>query len=252
MLYQRYFLRMNQSSTTHILSLLLALMLSLAVVRIVLIPTDVENAPLKNSHRNRNNNNNSSNRSVNNADTNHNISTKFSFDTNTNNSAVALNLIGFENDYRQYASDDSDAQAYAREKHKTEKTINFNGSELVDDAIPNRTKDAIAMEILAKAIGDRDNNNHSQTIDASSENIENGDSMMRTQRPANGRKRHLKRRLMQHSEADFYVNNRPFRRYAMNFYVCFFLTRPMIWTRDNCITFAHTCTIPKQRTCVCV
>lgn len=40
MLYQRYFLRMNQSSTTHILSLLLTLVLSLAAVHIILIPMD--------------------------------------------------------------------------------------------------------------------------------------------------------------------------------------------------------------------
>lgn len=211
---------MNQSSTTHILSLLLALMLSLAVVRIVLIPTDVENAPLKNSHRDRNNNN-SSNRSVNNADTNHNISTKFPFDpnTNTNNSAVALNLIGFENDYREYASSDSDAQAYAREKHKTGKTIDFDRIELVDDAIPSRTQDEIGVNIIATAIDDRGNSNHSQNIDVSSEK---GDSMMRTQSPANERKRHLKQRLMQHSDADLNGNNRRsirFRRYAMNFYV---------------------------------
>lgn len=38
MLYQRYFLRMNQSNTTHILSLLLALVISLAAVHIVFIP----------------------------------------------------------------------------------------------------------------------------------------------------------------------------------------------------------------------
>lgn len=38
MLYQRYFLRMNQSNTTHILSLLLALIISLAVVHIIFIP----------------------------------------------------------------------------------------------------------------------------------------------------------------------------------------------------------------------
>ncbi|XP_055297190.1 adenylate cyclase type 6 isoform X2 [Sitodiplosis mosellana] len=40
MLYQRYFLRMNQSNTTHILSLLLALVLSLAAVQIILIPME--------------------------------------------------------------------------------------------------------------------------------------------------------------------------------------------------------------------
>lgn len=40
MLYQRYFLRMNQSNTTHILSLLLALVLSLAAVHIILIPME--------------------------------------------------------------------------------------------------------------------------------------------------------------------------------------------------------------------
>lgn len=38
MLYQRYFLRMNQSNTTHILSLLLALIISLAAVHIIFIP----------------------------------------------------------------------------------------------------------------------------------------------------------------------------------------------------------------------
>ena len=40
MLYQRYFLRMNQSNTTHILSLLLVLILSLAAVHIIFIPID--------------------------------------------------------------------------------------------------------------------------------------------------------------------------------------------------------------------
>lgn len=40
MLYQRYFLRMNQSNTTHILSLLLVLVLSLAAVHIILIPME--------------------------------------------------------------------------------------------------------------------------------------------------------------------------------------------------------------------
>lgn len=40
MLYQRYFLRMNQSNTTHILSLLLALVLSLAVLHVLFIPID--------------------------------------------------------------------------------------------------------------------------------------------------------------------------------------------------------------------
>lgn len=40
MLYQRYFLRMNQSNTTHILSLLLALVLSLTAVQIILIPME--------------------------------------------------------------------------------------------------------------------------------------------------------------------------------------------------------------------
>lgn len=40
MLYQRYFLRMNQSNTTHILSLLLALVLCLAVLHVLFIPVD--------------------------------------------------------------------------------------------------------------------------------------------------------------------------------------------------------------------
>lgn len=40
MLYQRYFLRMNQSNTTHILGLLLALVLSLAAMHIILIPME--------------------------------------------------------------------------------------------------------------------------------------------------------------------------------------------------------------------
>lgn len=40
MLYQRYFLRMNQSNTTHILSLLLALVLTLVAVHIFFIPID--------------------------------------------------------------------------------------------------------------------------------------------------------------------------------------------------------------------
>lgn len=40
MLYQRYFLRMNQSNTTHILSLLLALVLSLTAVHILFIPME--------------------------------------------------------------------------------------------------------------------------------------------------------------------------------------------------------------------
>lgn len=49
MLYQRYFLRMNQSNTTHILSLLLALVLSLAAVQIILIPME---SATSQSHRN--------------------------------------------------------------------------------------------------------------------------------------------------------------------------------------------------------
>lgn len=40
MLYQRYFLRMNQSNTTHILSLLLALVLTLVAVHIFFIPIE--------------------------------------------------------------------------------------------------------------------------------------------------------------------------------------------------------------------
>lgn len=51
MLYQRYFLRMNQSNTTHILSLLLALVLSLAAVHIILIP--MESTSHKTLQRNR-------------------------------------------------------------------------------------------------------------------------------------------------------------------------------------------------------
>lgn len=51
MLYQRYFLRMNQSNTTHILSLLLALVLSLAAVHIILIP--MESTSQKTLQRNR-------------------------------------------------------------------------------------------------------------------------------------------------------------------------------------------------------
>ena len=49
MLYQRYFLRMNQSNTTHILSLLLALVLSLAAVQIILIPME---SATSQTHRN--------------------------------------------------------------------------------------------------------------------------------------------------------------------------------------------------------
>lgn len=61
MLYQRYFLRMNQSSTTHILSLLLALVLSLATIRFSLIPLDSSFNNYRNSHRNHNNNSSSQN-----------------------------------------------------------------------------------------------------------------------------------------------------------------------------------------------
>lgn len=53
MLYQRYFLRMNQSNTTHILSLLLALVLSLAAVHIILIPMDSTSQFHKTLQRNR-------------------------------------------------------------------------------------------------------------------------------------------------------------------------------------------------------
>lgn len=53
MLYQRYFLRMNQSNTTHILSLLLALMLSLAAVHIILIPMESTSQFHKTLQRNR-------------------------------------------------------------------------------------------------------------------------------------------------------------------------------------------------------
>lgn len=53
MLYQRYFLRMNQSNTTHILSLLLALVLSLAAVHIILIPMESTSQFHKTLHRNR-------------------------------------------------------------------------------------------------------------------------------------------------------------------------------------------------------
>lgn len=53
MLYQRYFLRMNQSNTTHILSLLLALVLSLAAVHIILIPMESTSQFHKTLQRNR-------------------------------------------------------------------------------------------------------------------------------------------------------------------------------------------------------
>lgn len=53
MLYQRYFLRMNQSNTTHILSLLLALVLSLAAVHIILIPMESTSHSNKMLQRNR-------------------------------------------------------------------------------------------------------------------------------------------------------------------------------------------------------
>lgn len=69
MLYQRYFLRMNQSSTTHILSLLLALVLSLAAVHIILIPMESTSPFQKILQRNRYNdtiNNNNNNNTYNN------------------------------------------------------------------------------------------------------------------------------------------------------------------------------------------
>lgn len=53
MLYQRYFLRMNQSYTTHILSLLLVLVLSLAAVHIILIPMESTSQFYKTPQRNR-------------------------------------------------------------------------------------------------------------------------------------------------------------------------------------------------------
>lgn len=53
MLYQRYFLRMNQSNTTHILSLLLALVLSLAAVQIILIPMESTSQLHRTLQRNR-------------------------------------------------------------------------------------------------------------------------------------------------------------------------------------------------------
>lgn len=229
MLYQRYFLRMNQSSTTHILSLLLALMLSLAVVRIVLIPTDVENVPLKNAHRNRNNNNNSSNsinsssRSVNNVDANQNISTKFTFDTNANISAVALNLIGLNSEYSLNASTDSGAQINARERYESEKTLNFNGIEYVDGVIPKRTQNTfVVMSEIATTVRNAKSNDddHIKLITANSKRIEIDDATMRARRTTNERKRHLRQRLMLHNGADLDANNRQniqFQRYAIDF-----------------------------------
>lgn len=227
MLYQRYFLRMNQSSTTHILSLLLALMLSLAVVRIVLIPTDVENVPLKNAHRNRNNSNSSSNsinsssRSVNNVDANQNISTKFTFDTNANISAVALNLIRLNSEYSVNASTDSSAQNSAREKYESEKTLNFNGIEYVDGVIPKRTPHTFVMSEIATTVRDVNSNDddHIKYNTANSKRIEIDDAMMRARRTPNERKRHLRQRLMLHNGADLNANNRQniqFQRYAID------------------------------------
>lgn len=67
MLYQRYFLRMNQSNTTHILSLLLALVLSLAAVHIILIPMESTSHSNKMLQRNRYNDTVNSNGSHNGA-----------------------------------------------------------------------------------------------------------------------------------------------------------------------------------------
>lgn len=53
MLYQRYFLRMNQRSTTHTLGLLLALVVSLAAVHIILIPMESPIMSNKAIHRHR-------------------------------------------------------------------------------------------------------------------------------------------------------------------------------------------------------
>lgn len=219
MLYQRYFLRMNQSSTTHILSLLLALMLSLAVVRIILIPIDVEKAPLKNPHRNPNNNN-SSNRNANNVDANQNISTKFMLE-NTNISAVALHLIGLENDYHQNETEND-----ANEKLKMVKTLKFNGIEYIDDAIQNRTQDAIEMNKIAANDGNNNSHssrNHNKSIHENGKSNENvDDSKIRKRRTLNERKRHLKQRLLLHNDADLNVNKRrnmQFQRYAINLHV---------------------------------
>lgn len=52
MLYQRYFLRMNQSNTTHILSLLLAMVISLAAIHIIFMPLDSSNFSYNTIHRN--------------------------------------------------------------------------------------------------------------------------------------------------------------------------------------------------------
>lgn len=52
MLYQRYFLRMNQSNTTHILSLLMALVISLAAIHIIFMPLDSSNFSYNTIHRN--------------------------------------------------------------------------------------------------------------------------------------------------------------------------------------------------------
>lgn len=52
MLYQRYFLRMNQSNTTHIISLLLALVISLAAIHIIFMPLDSSNFSYYTIHRN--------------------------------------------------------------------------------------------------------------------------------------------------------------------------------------------------------
>lgn len=149
------------------------------------------------------------------------------FDANTNMSAVALNLIAMENGYSPNATTDGVGQNYAREKHKTEKMLNFNGrGEYVDDAIPNhRTQDAIAANEMAAVIDENGSRSHSHSrnknISANTgrRRIDENDDLatMRAKRTVNERKRHLKQRLMLHNDANLNVNNRrniQFQRYA--------------------------------------
>lgn len=97
MLYQRYFLRMNQSNTTHILSLLLALVLSLAAVHIILIPMESTSQFHKTLQRNRSNDTVSSNGS--------NISTSLNRSDNITNYAPNVNSQHFVRLNYNYSTD---------------------------------------------------------------------------------------------------------------------------------------------------
>lgn len=189
MLYQRYFLRMNQSNTTHILTLLLALVLSLAAVHIILIPIDTTNNLYKNLHRNRNNNNsnNSSTTNSNNSDNNRNNDNYYFHYANSNNNTISnsillqnislINLENVTNHNLRYQSDwRNNIKLNSNESNATT-NIDFDGK------LYNRTNEMIKLN------NNNDNNtninmnsdskrskykrNHSKNSDIANENLVN-------------------------------------------------------------------------------